>query len=67
LRFFKSGTFAETVVPIARENISRESRLRTDESPLYKKMGAEFLAHETVKHTDYEYVRGDVTTNTVES
>ena len=65
--FHAPGAYAETVVPIVRENISRESRLHTDESPLYKKVGAEFAAHETVKHSDYEYVRGDVTTNTVES
>jgi hypothetical protein len=65
--FHAPGAYAETVVPIVRENISRESRLHTDESPLYKKVGKEFAAHETVKHSDYEYVRGDVTTNTVES
>ena len=65
--FHAPGAYAETVVPIVRENISRESRLHTDESPLYKKVGAEFAAHETVKHSAYEYVRGDVTINTVES
>ncbi len=30
-------------------------------------MASNFAAHETVKHTAGEYVRGDVTTNTVES
>lgn len=55
-----------TVTKIVRDNISRESRLHTDESGLYKKVGAEFAAHETVHHTAKEYVRGDVTTNTVE-
>lgn len=56
----------ETVAKIVSENIHRESRLHTDESPLYKKIGAEFAAHETVKHSNEEYVRGDVTTNSVE-
>ncbi|MGH6817411.1 MAG: IS1595 family transposase [Methylovirgula sp.] len=56
----------ETVAKIVRDNIHRETRLHTDESKLYKKIGAEFKAHETVKHADDEYVRGDVTTNTVE-
>jgi transposase-like protein len=55
-----------TVAKIVRENIKRESRLHTDESRLYTKVGTEFAAHETVKHTADEYVRGDVTTNTVE-
>lgn len=54
------------VVDIVRKNIHRETRLHTDESNLYRKVGAEFSAHETVKHSDKEYARGDVTTNTVE-
>ena len=65
--FHAPGAYAETVVPIVRENINRESRLHTDESNLYKRVGQEFAAHETVKHADKEYARGDVTTNTVES
>ena len=44
----------------------RKSRLHTDESPLYPDAGTEFASHETVKHSAKEYVRGDVTTNTVE-
>jgi transposase-like protein len=56
-----------TVAAIVRENVHHESRLHTDESGLYPKVGTEFAAHETVKHTAGEYVRGDVTTNTVEN
>lgn len=56
----------ETVAKIVRQNIHRESRLHTDESRLYTRVGEEFAAHETVKHSDEEYVRSDVTTNTVE-
>jgi transposase-like protein len=55
------------VVGIVRKNIASESRLHTDESTLYLKVGKEFAAHETVKHSDKEYARGDVNTNTVES
>jgi transposase-like protein len=47
-------------------NASRKSRLHTDESPLYNKVGTEFGTHETVHHGSGEYARGDVTTNTVE-
>jgi transposase-like protein len=54
------------VVNVVRNNIARESRLHTDESRLYSAVGKEFAAHETVIHTADEYVRGDVTTNTVE-
>jgi hypothetical protein len=64
--FHVAGAYAESVVHIVRDNISDESRLHTDESKLYHGVGQEFAAHETVKHSDYEYARGDVTTNTVE-
>jgi ISXO2-like transposase domain len=49
-----------------RKNIAHETRLHTDESNLYKQVGREFAAHETVTHSEKEYVRGDVTTNSVE-
>jgi ISXO2-like transposase domain len=51
---------------IIRENIARETRLHTDESRLYLGSAEHFAAHETVKHSVREYVRGDVQTNTVE-
>jgi hypothetical protein len=50
-----------------RGNISKESRLHTDESTSYDKVGRDFAAHEAVNHGKKEYARGDVTTNTVES
>lgn len=46
-----------TVAAIVRENIKHETRLMTDESRLYVKVGAEFASHETVKHSAGEYVR----------
>jgi transposase-like protein len=57
---------AATVAQIVRENVHAESRLYTDESKLYTRVGQEFAAHETVNHAAKEYARGDVTTNTVE-
>jgi transposase-like protein len=56
-----------TVADIVNTNVHKESRLQTDESRLYTKFGAEFAAHETVNHGPKEYVRDDVTTNTIES
>jgi transposase-like protein len=55
-----------TVANIVNENVLRETRLHTDESRLYTKVGANFAAHETVTHRKKEYARGDVTTNSVE-
>lgn len=64
--FHPATADGETVAQIVRENIARETRLHTDESRLYVKVGAEFEAHETVNHSAKEYARGDVTTNSVE-
>jgi hypothetical protein len=64
--FHVPSAHADTVVEIVRKNIARESRLHTDESKLYHQVGREFSAHETVTHSEKEYARGDVTTNSVE-
>jgi transposase-like protein len=64
--FHPANADGETVTKIVRENIDRETRLHTDESRLYSKVGTEFAAHETVNHGAKEYARGDVTTNSVE-
>lgn len=55
-----------TVANIVNENVLKETRLQTDESRLYIKVGTEYAAHETVNHGAKEYARGDVTTNSVE-
>ena len=52
--------------PIIRANVSRMSKLHTDECAWYRELGLDFVAHERVHHGEKEYVRDDVTTNTVE-
>ena len=44
-----------TVAKIVADNIHHESRLHTDESRLYPKVGATFATHETVNHSRKEY------------
>ena len=56
-----------TVCQIVRENVERETHVHTDESKLYSKPLMDVRRHMTVKHTAGEYVRDDVTTNTVEN
>jgi transposase-like protein len=46
----------DTVTKIVRENITKESRLHTDESRLYSGSEKHFDAHKTVHHTGGEYV-----------
>jgi transposase-like protein len=55
-----------SVTKIVRENVSRESRLHTDESKLYFGSDKVFALHETVKHSANEYARGDVHVNSAE-
>jgi hypothetical protein len=54
------------IAPIVRANIARETALMTDEGRQYLEIGREFASHEAVNHGEKEYVRGHVTTNTVE-
>ena len=44
----------------------RDSAPHTDEAHHYKTVGRTFASHEAVIHSAEEYVREDVTTNTVE-
>jgi transposase-like protein len=55
-----------TVHAIMKANITKETRVHTDESLIYNIAPLHFKKHETVKHSAKEYVRDDVTTNTVE-
>jgi transposase-like protein len=57
---------AQTVWNVVLNNADRQSNLMTDESNVYSKVGKAFESHDTVNHGEKEYVRGDVTTNTVE-
>lgn len=58
---------ASTLELFLRETADHGIRLMTDDAPLYERFGKLFKGgHERVRHTAREYVRGDVTTNTVE-
>jgi transposase-like protein len=61
----------DAIVPIVRENIARESKVMTDESVLYSKLGDDFAKHGAVDHHRGEYGYTDragdkINTNTVE-
>jgi hypothetical protein len=46
-------------MPIVRQNIAREATVMTDEATHYGGVWLEYAAHQTVKHSDEEYVRSD--------
>jgi transposase-like protein len=64
--FHIDGASVARIAPIVRENISRETRFMTDEARYYIEIGKGFDSHEAVNHGQEEYVRGDISTNTVE-
>ncbi len=65
--FYVAVADQNTVCSIVRENVARESHIHTDESKLYNKGLMGVRRHEdSGSTTANEYVRGDVTTNTVE-
>ena len=56
----------KTIMPIVRENVSKEARVMTDEAGYYRGISKEFAEHGVVIHSAEEYVRGDAHTNTLE-
>jgi transposase-like protein len=57
---------ARTLKPIMLQQIAQDTHVMTDQAPLYKTLMNAFAQHSSVNHSLGEYVRGDVTTNTVE-
>ena len=57
---------ASTLKPILKEQINQDAHLMTDDGLWYRPIGRLFAKHEVVKHSQDEYVRGNVHTNTVE-
>ncbi len=49
------------------ENVDRSSHIMTDEFPAYSGIGMYYRSHKKVNHSEGEYVREDVNTNTAES
>lgn len=57
---------ARNVRDVLVRNADRKSALMTDDSHFYKPVGKEFASHESVNHSEEEYVRGLAHTNTIE-
>lgn len=58
---------ANTLKSAIRENVTKDSEIMTDEWPAYRGLNLEFKNHFSINHGRGEYVRGRITTNTVES
>lgn len=65
--FHVPNVTAKVLRPIIAKHAHRDTRFMTDEAHVYGPMGWNFSGgHFTVKHSENEYVRGPVHTNTVE-
>lgn len=64
--FTVSSVSSENLRKVLMDNVHPSANLMTDELHAYKAIGTKFASHEYVNHAKYEYVRDNVTTNTVE-
>ncbi|NQV55928.1 MAG: IS1595 family transposase, partial [Rhodospirillales bacterium] len=65
--FHVANAKVRTVRPIVVQNISRESRLNTDEAMVYRNIGREFKGgHGHVNHSVHQWAKGTDNTNTIE-
>ena len=61
------NTDAQTIQDIIVQSVEIGSTLHTDEAGAYRDIGGLFFDHATVNHSEGEYVRDGVTTNSIES
>jgi transposase-like protein len=62
-----ADTGMDTVHQAIHANVEAGSMLNTDDASVYDGIGGLFFGHDSVNHTAGEYVRGNVTTNSIES
>jgi transposase-like protein len=65
--FHIANVTGETLHGLVLDHVDKTSRLYTDSFSSYRGLSKHYAAHESVNHTNDEWVRGDVHTNTVES
>ncbi len=64
--FHVANISGDELRPLIVTHADRKSALMTDQGGQYFHVGKEFARHEKINHSDDEYVRGDVYTNTAE-
>lgn len=59
-------TKADTVLPLVEDTVEKGSTVHTDEYNVYNGLGAKGYDHQRVTHSDGEFARGNVHTNSAE-
>jgi len=57
---------AKNLKGYVRQNVDKSAIIMTDDFKSYNGLGKKFIQHNVIKHSEKEYVRGDVHTNTAE-
>jgi transposase len=58
---------AKNLLPHIKKFVRKGSRVATDEWPTYRALASLGFRHQTVNHSEMEWVRGEVHTNTIEA
>ncbi len=66
MSFYVKKADKRAINKIVKERVAKETQLHTDASRLYGETDTLVRRHETVTHSAAEYVRDDVSTNSVE-
>lgn len=61
------NTETDTIVSIIEKNVNKGTNVFTDEAGAYAGLNDKGYMHQSVNHSDKEYVRYDITTNTIEN
>lgn len=64
--FHVDGTKASDLLPLIKAHVAPGSRVVTDDAGQYRKLQRHFAKHGVVRHSEGEYGRGPIHTNTVE-
>jgi transposase-like protein len=67
LAFVAADVDLPTIHTAIYQHVEQGSTIHSDEALVYEGIGGLFFNHATINHTNKEYVRGDVTTNSIES
>jgi transposase-like protein len=57
---------AKNLKTVLKENVDKTAILMTDDFPSYRYLNKNFPKHKIIKHSEKEYVYGDIHTNTIE-
>ena len=65
--FHVESVAGDTLKPIMKEQIAKDTAIMTDDMGAYHHLDEYFASHDVVRHTRKEYVRGEIHTQTIDN